>query len=393
MATIHGAAALITRRVKLRGHGFVISGPGATRNADITQPLDESKIGSFPVDFRRSMFAGEGPFNVVLNDTPAPQLYIPTILRINTTKTGSGASASDQFALSLRSSGTYDFVVYWGDGTSDHITTWNAAATTHTYTAPGIYTVLIYGKCQGFGFPSETGDNVKITNILLFGNSIDVSFGTPQAFRGCSNLTIVTVCDTPFLPAGGDLGSMFLRCVQLTKIFHLRDWSFRDGLNNISYVFAGCTVFNSPDVLAWDTKNIRYMEGTFAQTAKFNQDISGWNVENVVDFINLFYGASGFKQNLGKWWPRTATPVVWPGGMLRMFGYVDLNSVGTANYDGLLTGWTGWNAGAPGAKGLALQPNVFLDAGVSHYSSPEAAAARAWLISTKGWTIVDGGTP
>ena len=50
----------------------------------------------------------------------------------------------------LRSYGSYNFKVYWGDGTSDIITTYNQAETLHQYASTGIYEIRIGGEISGF---------------------------------------------------------------------------------------------------------------------------------------------------------------------------------------------------------------------------------------------------
>ena len=54
-----------------------------------------------------------------------------------------------------------DFVVYWGDGTSDTITAWNQAETTHTYSDAGVHVINIVGKIEGFRF-NGGGDRTKL---------------------------------------------------------------------------------------------------------------------------------------------------------------------------------------------------------------------------------------
>jgi hypothetical protein len=76
---------------------------------------------------------------------------------------------------------------------------------------------------------------------------------------------------------------------------------------------------------------------------------------------------------------------LWGG---RAFLTVDGN---VSNYDALLTGWTGWTAGAPDPL-KTLQSNVTFSAGNSKYDLlGDAAAARYYLITVKGWIITDGG--
>ena len=55
--------------------------------------------------------------------------------------TEDGESNSNQIKLPLESSGTYNFVVDWGDGSNDTITSYNQDEVTHTYSQGGIYEI------------------------------------------------------------------------------------------------------------------------------------------------------------------------------------------------------------------------------------------------------------
>lgn len=45
-------------------------------------------------------------------------------------------------------------------------------------------------------------------------------------------------------------------------------------------------------------KNIKFLTETFSETTNFNQDISKWDVSNVIDMTQMFAGAKKFSQNL-----------------------------------------------------------------------------------------------
>ncbi|MFA5743377.1 MAG: BspA family leucine-rich repeat surface protein, partial [Candidatus Nanoarchaeia archaeon] len=64
----------------------------------------------------------------------------------------SGVSNSTQITLPLSSSGTYDFIVDWGDESSSIIQTYNSENITHTYASEGIYNVTISGTIIGWEF-------------------------------------------------------------------------------------------------------------------------------------------------------------------------------------------------------------------------------------------------
>ena len=68
----------------------------------------------------------------------------------------------NQIRLPLQSNGDYDFTVYWGDGTSNQITSHNDNHKTHTYQQQGVYRINIVGKITGFRFGGG-GDITKNT--------------------------------------------------------------------------------------------------------------------------------------------------------------------------------------------------------------------------------------
>ena len=87
----------------------------------------------------------------------------------STWDTTQAGSANDSVDLEngdrgLRSNGSYNFKVYWGDGTSDIITTYNQAETLHQYASTGIYEIRMGGEISGFRFVNG-GDKDKILNI------------------------------------------------------------------------------------------------------------------------------------------------------------------------------------------------------------------------------------
>jgi hypothetical protein len=107
----------------------------------------------------------------------------------NTSNTSVGSSASNQVRLPLVSNGNYNFVVDWGDGSSDVITTFNQAEATHTYANSGNYTITITGTCVGWRFNNGL-DRLKILTVVSWGNLKFTNLS--GAFFGCSNLTSIS---------------------------------------------------------------------------------------------------------------------------------------------------------------------------------------------------------
>ena len=92
-----------------------------------------------------------------------------------------GVSSSTQIKFPLVSSGTYDFTVDWGDGTTDTITSYDQAEVTHTYISEGTYSVVIDGTLTGWQF-NNAGDEEKLTNITQWGN---LSLGNSGGYFYC----------------------------------------------------------------------------------------------------------------------------------------------------------------------------------------------------------------
>ena len=120
----------------------------------------------------------------------------PFISTWKTDNTSSGSSTATQVKLPLIYTGTYNFVVDWGDNTTSTITTYNQAAVTHTYSVAGTYQIKINGVCNGWRF-NNNGDRSKILSVQQWGTSL--KFGTTEGgyFYGCNNLNLSSVTDTP----------------------------------------------------------------------------------------------------------------------------------------------------------------------------------------------------
>lgn len=352
--------------------------------------------------------------------------YVPdqTNYFITTWKTdNSGVSSTNQIKLPLVSSGTYDMVVDWGDGSSDTITTYNQAETTHTYSSTGTYTVKISGTCRGWQF-NNGGDRAKILSVDKWG-ILDIK--DSAAFYGCTNLNS-TATDSPTISAtslsrcfrgcssltGGlsgwnfgsvtDLSEFLYTCssynedisgwdvsniTSMSRVFSLAT-SFNQNINNwdtsnvtrMDYMFQNATSFNQ-NISSWDVSSVTSFEGMFRSATSFNQDISSWNTigANVMAF--MFRDATSFDQNLAAWnitnVQRTIVSATYRS-MDEMFRNVTLS---TANYDAILVGW----------ESQLVNNDIVFHGGNSKYSAGSAAAtARANLIADHNWTITDGGS-
>jgi hypothetical protein len=248
-------------------------------------------------------------------NVPAPK---PLNGFITTWKTdNTGPSNNDQIVLPLDSGGTYNFDVDWGDGTSNTITTWNQAETTHTFPSAGTYTVTITGTIRRFRF-NNAGDVQKLLNIANWG-PLDLG-NISGSFYGCINMTC-TALDRPVV--GTTAASLFRNCQNFNGAVDRFDMS---STTNISSMFNGCTVFNQA-VNSWDTSSVTVASSAFTACAAFNQPVNNWYVSGITSGNNLFSGCSSFNSSVDGW---TLTNMT---GGLNMF-------LNCSSFNQPLTDWT-----------------------------------------------------
>ena len=226
-----------------------------------------------------------------------------------TDNTSVGSSTTTQVKLPLVSTGTYNFIVDWGDGNSSVIRTWNDLETTHTYSIPGTYTLEIKGICIGWVF-NNTGDRLKILSVTSWGG---LRLGTNQGnyFYGCSNLTLTGVSDVLSLSGTTTLFSLFRDCTSLTTVNKMDEWN-TSSVIYMNSVFVDATNFNQY-IGSWNTSAVTSMSSMFNGATSFNQDIStkavtvsgvtytAWNTSAVTNISLMFADITVFNQNIGNW--------------------------------------------------------------------------------------------
>ncbi len=275
-----------------------------------------------------------------------------------------GATEANQIRLPLTSSGTYNFVVDWGDGSTDTITAHDQAEATHTYASAGTKTVSITGTIRGWRF-GNSGDRLKLVDISAWG---PLQLGNDGGyFWGAANLNI-SATDAPDLGSTSNLSNLFLNATTLNA--DLSGWDL-SGVTNLTGAFRGATSFNG-DVSSWDVGAVTNMTGMFREATVFNGDISGWDVSAVTNMSSMFRDADAFDRDLAGW------DITSVGDMASMFLGA---GVSRANYDALLIGWAEQD----------VQLNVEFDAGASKYTEGPASAAHEVLTDDFVWTITDGG--
>jgi surface protein len=193
--------------------------------------------------------------------------------------------------LPLKPSGTYDFKVYWGDGTSSSIDNHIAS---NVYATAGTHIITITGVINGFGFNGD-GHKDKILDVQQWGG---VELGNNGGyFQGCTNLGFLTATDSPDLASVTDMSRMF----SFAKKFNsdLNTWNTA-GITDIGGLFYGASVFNG-DISHWNTASVTKMVVVFRSAVAFNGDVSAWNTADVTTMGGMFRSASAFTSDLSAW--------------------------------------------------------------------------------------------
>ncbi|WP_353779572.1 BspA family leucine-rich repeat surface protein, partial [Winogradskyella sp. 3972H.M.0a.05] len=296
---------------------------------------------------------------------------------ITTWKTDNpGTSANNEITIPTFVGETYNYNVDWGDTTSSTGVTGDI---THTYAAPGEYTVTITGTFPGVFF-NGGGDKDKILTIEQWGNVKWPSMAS--VFRGCSNLNITNPSiDNPDLSNVTEAFDMFRDATSFTGDY-ISNWNV-SSITNMDNMFRGATAFNG-DIGSWDVSSVNSMIGMFRDASSFNQDIGSWDVSAATNMPFMFLNASSFDQNLGPW---DLTNVTTLNGMFSGA------SLSIANYDAILIGWATDSSGLDGDMIDDIPTGIPFNAGSSVYCNGENARDILTAAGPSGydWVITDDG--
>ena len=243
--------------------------------------------------------------NLIAKANLTPQGDIPictplTDFLISVKTDNTGTSGSTQFTIPVNDVAySYNYGVDWGDGTTSAGVT---NSTTHTYAAPGTYTIRISGTFPAIYF-NGGGDSKKILTISQWGSSMNWQT-FERSFLGCSNLD-VTATDVPKLTSVSSMESMFEACGLLKGTTAFNSWNTAT-VTNMSRMFSGASAFNQ-NIGSWNTTLVNNMHSMFSHASIFNQNIGSWNTAAVTDMNNMFAFTSAFNQNIGAWYTAAVT--------------------------------------------------------------------------------------
>ncbi|MEM7551502.1 MAG: BspA family leucine-rich repeat surface protein [Bacteroidota bacterium] len=311
-----------------------------------------------------------------------------------------GTSNNDQITIPTTGGG-YNYDIDWGDGTNDAGVT---GSITHTFPAPGTYTVSITGSFPRIFF-NNGGDRQKILTVEQWGSISWSSMNS--AFFGCSNLTVPTT-DSPDLSGVLSLGQMFQDAtsfnqsidswdVSNTTIFTgmfrgatsfdqpLNSWNI-DAATNISFMFDGATDFNQP-LSNWNTTGVTIIEGMFRDATSFNQNVNTFDVSLVQEFNGVFQRATSFNQPLNNWNTGSATrlEVMFSGATLfnQPIKDWDVSNVQTMNFMFLGASSFNQDLGNWNIESLTTATDMFFNTGLSTVNYDKTLIGWATLGSSE----------
>ena len=313
----------------------------------------------------------------------------------NTTYLSTGSTDNLSIKLPLEASGTYDFTVWWGDGTNDTITAYDQANVTHTYSAQGEYDVRINGTIIGWRF-NYGGDRLKLVNITNWGTLRLGNSG--EYFYGCSNLN-VGATDTLNLTGTTSLYRAFRECSGLTTL-DVSSWD-TSSVTSFYGAFRECSGLTTLDASSWDTSNVISFSNTFMYCYDLSTlDASSWDTSNVISFSNTFNVCIGLTTlNVSSW--DTSSVTSFSNTFYKCY---DLSTLDVSNWNvtsltdatDMLYGVTLTNTSYDDLLYYwslqSLQNDVPFGGGNSKYNCGDPATSRNdTLIGTYNWTITDGG--
>lgn len=278
---------------------------------------------------------------------------------------------SNGYALPLMEAGEYDFIVDWGDGSSDRITSYYDAENYHVYANTGYYSIKIRGLINGFNTQSFLYPNNRASGVAE-------SFYISSRLISINQFGCLQIKDDPLLIAGsGGItpgNYTFWRLSALTA----NDKPIIN-TNNLSYCFyrsSGVISFNTSGLITgianWDVSNVSNFKAFARDAINFNDDIGNWNVSSATNMESAFQNTS-LDQDLSNWDIRNVNTFK---------DFLTGGQLSTDNYDNLLSGWTSLPI---------LQNNVTADFGNSQYTISKSSGYIDILTGTYGWTITDGG--
>ncbi|MDA9303704.1 BspA family leucine-rich repeat surface protein [Flavobacteriaceae bacterium] len=313
-------------------------------------------------------FWAQAQIGMSIQNNTIPPAFVSTWDTNNINTVG---DPTNQIILPLMTSGSYAFVVDWGDGSTSVVTNTNMSTNaTRVYGVSGIYTLTITGRILGWLMLSS--ESKKITEISQWGTLKAGALG----FFNCENL-LISASDALDLEA--NLSQMFQGCSSLVSL-DASNWD-TSSVTNFRYMFNGCSSLVNLNVSDWDVGSLQSAHYAFYNSPMISAlNIASWknkNSNSITNFTAMFRGCSSLTTLDVRGWDVSSGT-----------NFIDFAfgvTIPTAIYDQTLVNW----------EALNLQPGASqeIDFGNSKYTAGSAAeTARANIIANDGWAISDGGS-
>ncbi len=203
--------------------------------------------------------------------------------------------------LPLIVTGTYDFIVDWGDGIFNRIQAYDDPNNTHIYATAGIYTVRIFGTCVGWNFyDSDFGYSDQIIDITQWGIlQLEDGSSTSGYFGYTTYLLNISAADAPDLSNSATTFNKMFYSSGITNIISAALWDTSQ-VTDMNACFQQAGNFIGAGIGAWDVSNVTDMSSCFQLAASFVGDgIEAWDMSSVGNTQNMFQGASSFNPSSG----------------------------------------------------------------------------------------------
>ena len=269
--------------------------------------------------------------------------------------------------FNLRSSGSVNFTVDWGDGSATETSTSNTLA--HTYAA-GTHLLRITTSQAYRPFFDNQGDEDQITSAGIFYN---VGTTLQGAFKGAANVTSITVSSTTVTANVTDMTNAFSECTSVTSL----------PVFDTSSVTVFLAAFQNMDALtAFPLLNTS--SGTDFENA--------WsNCNNLVSISSLNFSSATKFNNAWNTCPALTT---FPAGRFNSTGTLTTTAFAGAFTGCALTAQSIENIlvslDANGASNVTLDIDGGTNANASTWTTPAIDAYNN--LAGKGWSLSQNGT-
>lgn len=250
-------------------------------------------------------------------------------------------------------------------------------STINSWNISNVTTILgMFTGCHLFNQPIGNWNTSNITNM---GSTFLTAWAFNQPLTNWDTSSVETM-GSMFAHSRAfnqPIGNWNLSNVTSTNAMFQQAWAFNQpignwnvsNVTNMQAMFNLALVFNQ-DLSNWDVHHVINMQSMFNFAQSFNQNIGNWDTSSVENMALVFASATNFNQSLGKW---NLSSLTFAESMLNYSG------LSCKNYDYTLLGWS-TNSNTPNNINISPVAPLF-------YSNDITVAARAKLITNKGWTI------